>query len=161
MPDLSNYSSENPENTEAQFMIQRIYLKDSSFEAPNTPTVFQHAWEPEVTLDLQCGHSTLAEGLYEVGLNLSVKVLNKTVLAFLVEIKQAGIFQIIGLNQEQLRHMLGCFCPNILFPYARHIISSQVTDGGFPPLILAPVNFDALYRQQVAQTHTLVTQKTS
>jgi preprotein translocase subunit SecB len=136
---------------EVQFMIQRIYVKDMSFETPNTPRVFQQQWEPELNLDLNNSHSQLDEGVYEVVLTVTATVSNQKETAFLVEVKQAGIFTIQGAAAEQKDHLLGSFCPNILFPYAREAITSQVIRGSFPQLVLAPINFDALYLQQLQE----------
>jgi len=138
----------NLQNNDAQFMIQRIYMKDSSFETPNTPAVFQQQWQPELTLDLNTDHNKLDENVYEVILSVTATVKNENAVAFLVEIKQAGIFTIQGAPDEQLEHLLGSFCPSILFPYAREEITSQVIRGSFPQLVLAPINFDALFMQQ-------------
>lgn len=134
---------------EAQFMIQRIYVKDLSFETPNTPAVFQQQWEPELNLDLNTQSTKLEENIYEVVLTVTVTVSNKETTAFLVEVKQAGIFTIQGAQGPQLDHLLGSFCPGILYPYAREAITSQVLRGSFPQLVLAPINFDALYMQKM------------
>lgn len=139
------------QNDEAQFMIQRIYIKDLSYETPNTPAVFQQQWEPELTLDLNTNSTQLENGVYEVVLTVTATVANQKTTAFLVEVKQAGIFSIMGAAQQQLDHLLNSFCPNILFPYAREAITSQVIRGSFPQLVLAPINFDALYMQQMAE----------
>jgi preprotein translocase subunit SecB len=147
MTELANQDQAN----EAQFMIQRIYVKDLSYEAPNTPAVFQQEWEPELSLDLNTSHTLLEEGVYEVVLAMTATVSNKKTVAFLVEIKQAGIFTVKGAMNDQLDHLLGSFCPNILFPYAREAITSQVIHGSFPQLVLAPINFDALFMQQLEQ----------
>ncbi|WP_019216307.1 protein-export chaperone SecB [Legionella tunisiensis] len=136
---------------EAQFMIQRIYTKDLSFETPNTPAVFQQQWEPELALDLNTQNTVLEKGVYEVVLSVTATVKNQNAVAFLVEVKQAGIFTIQGAAGAQLDHLLGSFCPSILFPYAREAITSQVIRGSFPQLVLAPVNFDALYMQQLEE----------
>ncbi|HRD69833.1 MAG: protein-export chaperone SecB [Legionella sp.] len=136
---------------EAQFMIQRIYVKDLSYETPNTPAVFQQQWEPELTLDLNTTSSELEAGVYEVVLTVTATVANQKATAFLVEVKQAGIFTIQGAATPQLEHLLNSFCPNILFPYAREAITSQVIRGSFPQLVLAPINFDALYMQQMSE----------
>lgn len=138
----------NEQQGEAQFMIQRIYVKDSSFEAPHSPACFQQKWEPELSLDLNTQHTQLEAGVYEVVLTVTATVKNQNATAFLVEIKQAGIFSIQGALAEQLDHLLGSFCPNILFPYAREAITSHVIQGSFPQLVLSPINFDALYMQQ-------------
>ncbi|KTD50294.1 preprotein translocase subunit SecB [Legionella quinlivanii] len=145
-----NEATTNPAN-EAQFMIQRVYMKDSSFETPNTPAVFQQQWEPELTLDLNTENTELEKNVYEVVLTVTATVKNKNTTAFLAEVKQAGIFTIQGAPKEQLGHLLGSFCPSILFPYAREAITSQVIRGSFPQLVLAPINFDALYMQQLEE----------
>lgn len=142
------------QQTEAQFMIQRIYVKDLSFETPNTPAVFQQQWEPELNLDLNTNHTQLEEGVYEVVLTVTATVTNNKTTAFLVEVKQAGIFTIQGAPSSQIDHLLGSFCPSILFPYAREAITSQVIRGSFPQLVLAPINFDALYMQQLQEKQT-------
>ena len=135
-------------STEAQFMIQRIYVKGLSFETTNTPAVFQQRWEPELSLDLNTNHNRLDEGIFEVILTVTATVKNQSTTAFLVEIQQAGIFTIQGAQGPQLDHLLGSFCPSILFPYAREAITAEVIRGSFPQLVLAPINFDALYMQQ-------------
>ena len=134
--------------SEAQFLIQRIYMKDMSFEAPGTPATFQQKWEPDLSLDLHTEHTKLEDNIYEVVLHVTATVKNQDATAFLAEIKQAGIFTISGAPQTQLDHLLGSFCPSILYPYAREAITSEVIRGSFPQLVLAPVNFDALYTQQ-------------
>lgn len=132
-----------------EFAIQRMYVKDLSLEAPNTPQVFLEPWEPEMHMDLATDASTvLEEGVREVVLTVTVTVKIKTKVAFLVEVKQAGIFAVKGFTDEQLHHMLGSFCPNILYPYAREVVTDSVMRAGFPQLYLAPVNFDVLYEQQ-------------
>lgn len=134
-----------------QFEIQRIYVKDLSYEAPNTPHTFSEDWKPEVQLNLETKSNRIQENIHEVVLSVTATVTSNKKSAFLVEVHQAGIFQIAGLPNEQLRQMLGSFCPNILFPYAREVISDVVVRGGFPQLLLAPVNFDALYAQHLEE----------
>ncbi len=134
---------------EPQFMIQRIYIKDASFETPNTPHCFKEDWEPKLNLDLNTSHVLLENNVYEIVLKVTATVTNKENVAFLCEVKQAGIFTIEGAPEDQLGHLIGSFCPNILFPYAREAISDLVIKGSFPQLVLAPVNFDALYMQQL------------
>jgi preprotein translocase subunit SecB len=135
-------------NNEAHFMIQRIYVKDLSFETKNTPALFKEKWEPELSLDINTNHTLLEENVYEVELTVTATVKNQNATAFLAEVKQAGIFSIQGAPEAQLDHLLGSFCPSILFPYAREAITTEVARGSFPQLILAPINFDALYMQQ-------------
>jgi len=138
-----------------RFEIQRIYVKDMSFEAPNSPKVFlEQNWQPEISIDLNIDHNEIEKGVYDVVLTVTTTAKAKDSTAFLVEVKQAGIFAIEGFEEEQLNHMLGAFCPNILFPYARETISDVITRGSFPQLLLAPINFDALYQQQQEAQHT-------
>lgn len=134
-----------------EFAIQRIYMKDSSFEAPKAPEIFREQWEPTVSIDLQTSSKKIEDKIYEVVLGVTVTVKIKETVAFLVEVKQAGIFSIGAFPEDQMNQLLGSFCPNILFPYARESITSMVTRGGFPQLYLAPINFDAVYQQQLKQ----------
>ncbi len=156
---MSEQNNAAAQNDEAQFMIQRIYVKDLSYETPNTPAVFQQQWEPELNLELNTSNTELEAHVYEVVLTLTATVKNQKTTAFLVEVKQAGIFTIQGAPQNQMDHLLNSFCPNILFPYAREAITSQVIRGSFPQLVLAPINFDALYMQQMADKQNASTKK--
>lgn len=137
-----------------QFSIQRIFTKDISFETPNSPAIFQKEWKPEVQLDLDTRSTKLEDNLYEIVLAVTVTAKLGEETAFLCEVQQAGIFQIGEMPEPNKAHMLGAFCPNTLFPYARETISNLVNRGTFPPLNLAPVNFDAIfaaYMQKRAQ----------
>ncbi|MDR1057188.1 MAG: protein-export chaperone SecB [Coxiellaceae bacterium] len=134
-----------------KFSIQRIYTKDISFETPNTPEIFQTEWRPQVDINLKTDHKKLSDTIYEVVLQLTVTAKLQDKMAFLVEIKQAGIFMLKEFTDEQLGSMFGSFCPNILFPYARELISETISRGSFPPLYLAPINFDAFYQEQLKQ----------
>lgn len=147
MPDTKETTEE--QSNEPHFSIEKIYLKDVSFESPSSPAVFTEDWNPEINMDLNSQGQPVDENVYEVELSLTVTAKNKDQTAFLVEIKQCGIFSIANMDDENLNGMLGSFCPNILFPYAREAISDLVTKGGFPQLLLAPVNFDAIYAQHV------------
>ncbi|WP_369601343.1 protein-export chaperone SecB [Hahella sp. SMD15-11] len=131
------------------FALQRLYLKDLSFESPNSPLIFQTEWQPQVGMDLNTNNTQLSDNQWEVVLTLTItaKLGDKT--AFLVEVQQAGIFLIDGLAPQQLAHTLGAFCPNILFPYAREAIDSVVIKGSFPALMLQPINFDAIYAEAI------------
>lgn len=134
-----------------QFAIQRIYVKDVSFETPNSPAIFTQDWKPDVKLDLDNRSQKIEEGVYEVTLSLTVTATVGDKTAFLCEVQQAGIFAIGNMPEGQIAHMLGAFCPNTLFPYARETVSNLVNRGTFPALNLAPVNFDALFAQYVQQ----------
>ena len=146
-----NEANQQQEPQAPQFAIQRVYLKDASFEAPNSPQMFTKQWQPDVNLDMNTATSSLDDGVFEVVLTLTVTAKNDNDTAFLVEVQQAGIFTIAGLGEAELHHTLGAFCPSILFPYAREAVDNMVNKGSFPALMLAPVNFDALYAQQMQQ----------
>ncbi len=158
---MTEQTNIEPQASEAQFMIQRIYIKNLSFETTNTPAIFQQKWEPELVLDLNAQNTKLDEGVYEVSLTVTATVKNQGATAFLVEVQQAGIFTIQGPAPEQLDHLLGSFCPGILFPYAREAITSEVIRASFPQLVLAPINFDALYIQQQEQKNLTETDKST
>ncbi|MDT0595508.1 protein-export chaperone SecB [Glaciecola petra] len=134
---------------EVQFNMQRIYTKDISFETPNSPSVFQSEWKPEVKLDIDTRTDEIEKNLYEVVLSVTVTATNAEQTAFLCEVQQAGIFAIGEMPANNKAHMLGSYCPNLLFPYARETVSNLVNRGTFPPLNLAPVNFDAIFQQYV------------
>ncbi len=133
------------------FKIQRVYLKDVSYESPQSPKVFVGGttWQPNVSLHLNTESSKLDNDMFEVVLTVTATVKLGEEVAYLTEIKQAGLFLIKGFEPARLGPMLGSFCPNLLFPFAREEIASLVQKGGFPQLLLDPVNFDALYAQHV------------
>ena len=140
------------ENTqERQFSIQRIYTKDISFETPNTPEIFMQEWKPQINVNLNNGVKDLGEGNLEVALTVTVTAKLEEKTAFLVEVTQAGIFLARGIPEEEMGPLLGVYCPNVLFPYIREAISDLITRGSFPQFLLAPVNFEALYAQQMQQ----------
>ena len=141
--------AEEQQNVEKQFAIQKIYTKDLSFETPNSPKIFMEKWEPVVDFNLSTRVETLENSLFEVVLATTITVKINSATAYLVEVNQAGIFMISGFSDQELGPMIGSFCPNILFPYAREVVSDLVAKGGFPQLLLAPVNFDALYAQHL------------
>ena len=139
------------EKQQPQFMIQKIYTKDISFETPSSPEVFREEWKPELDLQLTNEYKQLDDNNHDVTLvaTVTAKLGDKT--AFLIEVKQSGIFSLIGYSNEEISPLIGNHCPTILFPYIREVISDIVLKGGFPQLVLAPVNFDALYMNQVEQ----------
>lgn len=139
------------EQQEQQFIIQRIYVKDVSFEAPNSPSMFTQEWNPDTNLDLNTQVNPLGGNNYEVELSITITVKSSDKTAFLVEVTQAGVFFITGYEQEQVNHLLAAYCPNILFPYAREVIASLVSKGSFPELHLSPINFDALYARRLQE----------
>lgn len=137
--------------TQEQFGIQNIYVKDISFETPNSPQIFMEQWQPHLELEISNDINRLKDELYEVVLNITATAKVKEKTAFLVEVHQAGLFAVKGFAQDKLSYMLNSFFPNILFPFARETIANLVTRGGFQPLLLAPVNFDALYAQRLQE----------
>jgi len=140
-----------PAGAAGRFSIQKLYLKDVSFETPNSPAVFRDEWKPDVELQLNNDANRIDEGLYEVVVRVTATASVGERTAFLVEVQQAGVFAISGVEDTQLKPLLGSYCPSVLFPYAREAVSDLVTRGGFPQFLLAPVNFDALYAQHLEQ----------
>jgi len=135
-----------------QFAIQKIYLKDVSFESPNAPQSFMSGdWQPQINVQINSSNQKVSDDAFEVVLDITVTAKQEEKTAFLVEIKQAGIFTISGFSDENMGGMIGAFCPESLFPFAREAIAELVSKGGFPPLLLSPVNFNALYTQQLQQ----------
>ncbi len=149
MTDNSNGAANGQAQAQAQLNLQRIYVKDVSFEAPGAPQIFQEQGQPNVELNLSQRASTLGTDVYEVVLSVTAtcKVGDKT--AYLAEVQQAGIFGIAGFDDANRDAIIGTYCPNVLFPYVRQIISDLVQNGGFPPFFLQPINFDALYAEQL------------
>ncbi len=133
---------------ERQFTIQRIYLKDVSFETPNSPDIFRGEWRPENNLNLKTDTHRLGDDGFEVILTLTLTVKSGDKTAYIVEVQQAGIFTIRGFSEQELAPMIGAYCPNALFPYARELISDLVSKGSFPQMVLQPVNFDGLFMQR-------------
>lgn len=134
-----------------QFAIQRIYAKDISFEAPNTPAVFSGEWKPDINIQMNTASTQIADDHYELVLTVTVTAKQDDNTSFLAEVQQAGIFLMKNIPEQEMGPMLGIYCPNVLFPYAREAISDLITRGSFPQMLLAPVNFEALYAQQVQQ----------
>lgn len=143
-------ATEQAEPNEQQFAIQRIYVKDLSFEAPLGASVFGKQWKPHINQELSSKNQKVSDDHYEVDLALTVTAKLEDKTAFLVEIHQAGLFMLKGFDNQQLTHVMNTICLQILFPYARESIDSVLAKGSFPPLMLPPVNFDALFAQAVA-----------
>ena len=144
--------TDTPNEQEApQFAIEKLYIKDLSLEVPNAPAIFLENENPEISLQLQTGVQRLSEDAFEVVLTATVtsKIGEKTV--FLVEVGQGGIFRLRNIPEENLEALLSIACPNILFPYAREVVSDAVVRAGFAPVILQPVNFEALYAARLQQ----------
>jgi len=142
---------------EKQVGIQRVYLKDCSFEAPGTPDVFNNEWKPHIHLNVSTNHdklegaSTEAGDVYDVTLTVEVRAELNEKVAFLCEVKQSGLFLLRGLNEQELAQVMAIFCPTQLFPYAREVVSDLIAKGGFPAMTLQPINFEAMVAQRQQQ----------
>ena len=141
----------NTQQPETQFAIQRIYTKDVSFETNNVPEIFTKQWQPEMNLELNSSSQALSDEVHEVSLRVTVTVKQQEEVVYICEVTQSGIFSLIGFDEAQIQHCVGAYCPNILFPYAREVISSLVNKGTFPQLNLEPVNFEALFISYLQQ----------
>lgn len=147
--------AEQEQAADKRLSISKIYLKDFSFESPRTPGIFRQSdWKPQTNLNLRSAHNPVDGDHHEIVLTITVEAKEEDDTCFLIELQQAGIFEIAGYEGEELKAIIGSFCPNILFPYARESIASLIQKGGFPEFVLQPINFDALYmqaQQQAAQ----------
>jgi len=141
--------SESNQAPAREFNLLRIYTKDVSFEAPGAPAVFTEQWDPNFNLNLNSEVTNLENDRYEVVLTGTVTCKAGDKTAYLVEVKQAGVFAMRGFPKEEMGPMLGAYCPNILFPFLREVVADLVNKGSFPQLLLTPVNFEALYAQHL------------
>lgn len=133
-----------------QLALERIYVKDMSLEVPGAD-VFTREWQPELDINLSSSAEKLDDEHYQIVLTVNVTANNGGMTAFIAEVHQAGIFMLQNIPEDQLSAILGAYCPNVLFPYAREVVSDIVTRGSFPQLLLAPVNFDQAYQETMAQ----------
>jgi len=148
------------EEQQAVFAVEKVYLKDASLELPNAPQIFLDNDAPQIEVNIHTGAKGLEQaGLYETVLTVTVTAKTKERTAFLVEVAQAGIFQIRNVPQQDIETILGIACPGVLLPYAREAVSSMVTRAGFPPVILHHMNFDAIYQQRLQQLREQQAQK--
>lgn len=144
-----------------QVAIQKIYLLDSSLEVPNAPEIFTREWKPSVDVQLNTGVQKLSEDTHHVVVTVTVTAKLEDKTAYLVEIKQAGVFLVRGFSDDsEKRAVLGAYCPNLLFPFARETVADLVAKAGFPHFLLQPVNFDALYQQHLSQASASADQAT-
>ncbi|GAB2182627.1 protein-export chaperone SecB [Denitratisoma sp. agr-D3] len=139
------------EQQQPVFSIEKLYVKDLSLEVPNAPFIFMEQEAPAIEVQIQNNGNAVGEGMYEVVLTVTVTAKNGDKGYFLVEAAQAGIFRIEGVPEESIEPIMAIACPNVLFPYARETVSDAVNRAGFPPVILAPVNFEAIYQQRQAE----------
>lgn len=133
------------ENQEKQFGVQKVYTRNVSFEAPNSPEIFTQDFQPQLDVDLNVESRSLEEGVFHVVVRVTATTKMDDKTAFLCEVEQAGIFTLMGFDEGETNYLLGVQCPNTLFPYAREAVSDLVTRGGFPQLLLEPVNFEGIY----------------
>lgn len=144
--------AEQEQANKKQLAISKIYIKDFSFESPQSPNIFKSSnWKPETNLNLRSVHNKIEDNAHEVVLTITVEAKEGDKTLFLVELQQAGIFEIAGYEGDEFGAIVGSFCPNILFPYARESIATIIQKGGFPEFVLQPINFDALYLQAKQQ----------
>ena len=144
--------AEEKEQAEKRLSIGKIYLKDFSFESPQAPGVFRQSdWKPQTDLNLRSSHTAVEDDHHEVVLTVTVEAKADDKTFFLLELQQAGLFEISGYEDDEFGAIVGSFCPNVLFPFARETVSSLVQKGGFPEFVLQPINFDALYMQSKQQ----------
>lgn len=151
MAEEQNQGASSPEQQQAQFQLQKLYVKDVSFELPNAPQIFQEDGQVEIKLNLSQKVENLDENLHEVNLTVTVTATMDGKTAYLAEVQQAGIFALIGMNEQARHAALNTLCPHTLFPYARRVVTDLVADGGFPPLVLQPINFDQIYAQRLRE----------
>ena len=145
-------TGDKKDEAEKRISINKIYLKDFSFESPQAPAVFRSGeWKPQTNLNLRSSHNVVDGDLHEVVLTITVDAKEGDTTLFLVEIQQSGMFEITGYDGEEFKAIVGSFCPNTLFPYARESIAAVIQKGGFPEFVLQPINFDALFMQSRAQ----------
>jgi len=133
------------------FSLQRIYVKDMSFETPSSPAIFTQEWKPETQMNLSTQTTQVGESNFEVVLTVTLTTKVGESTAYLAEVQQAGIFGARDFPEQEMGPLLGSYCPSILFPYVREVVSDLVTKGSFPQLLLTPVNFDALFEQHMRE----------
>ena len=144
--------AEQQQGADKRLNISKIYTKDFSFESPQSPGIFQRSdWKPQTNLNLRSTHNPLDGDNHEIILTITVEAKEEDKTLFLIELQQAGLFEIVGYEGDELKAIAGSFCPNILFPYARESIASLIQRGGFPEFVLQPINFDALFMQAQQQ----------
>ena len=138
--------------SQQKFAVQRFYLNDLSFETPQGAAAFNKQWQPKINQDLNAKTTKIDEDLYEVSLRITITASDGDETIYLIEVEQAGLFTIAGIEGQQLTQVLNTTCPGMLFPYGREVIDSTLVKGSFPPLMIPPINFDALFVQAMQQS---------
>jgi preprotein translocase subunit SecB len=154
---MTEAAQANPQpNTQPVFNIEKLYVKDLSLEVPNAPGIFLERENPQIDLQLHTNAAMVEEGVFDVTVTVTVtaKLAEKDKVLFLIEAKQAGIFQVRNLPAEEMETVLAVVCPNILYPYLREVVSDVAIRAGFAPVLLNPINFEAIYLQQKQQNQT-------
>lgn len=148
-------SEENkaPNSNDPHFSMQKIYLKKNIFESPNSARIFSTDWKPETTLDLNITHTPLEDDRYEIVLTVEITAKNEDMAAFNLIVDQAAIFIISGFPEDRLEEAINSACPSIIFPYLRETVDHSLLKAGYPPLMLAPINFDAMFKDKQAKAH--------
>lgn len=148
--EIANGAAASQDTTaSAQLTVQKLYLKDASFEAPNAPQIFQEQTAPELQMNLSQKVTNVAPDLFEVVLSVTLTCTAAGKTAYLVEVQQAGLFTLSGFDPRGLEVVLATYCPNVLFPYVRQQVSDMIQAGGFPPFLLQPINFEQIYSDQL------------
>ena len=153
---MTEQSNTNPAGENRGVSVLRIYLKDVSFEIPNSPAIFTEQLNPQVSIEIGTSVEQLKADVFEVVLAVTATAKHEEKVCFLVEVKQAGIFSVTGMEETEKNSALGIFCPSTLFPYARQAVSDLVLNGGFPPLLLTPISFRKLYEEKLSQARQAV-----
>ena len=148
---MSESDKQGEATTGRRFALQKIYLRDVSFESPAAPDIFKGKWQPELNVNISNRARQVEGPVYEVVLKLTVEARQQDHVAFIAEVEQAGLFQLEGFEADEASRLLGIICPDNLFPFAREEINALVSKGGFPQLLLQPINFEQLYRRQQQQ----------
>ena len=149
---MAEEQGKKEESTEKVVALQTMYIKDISFEAPNSPDVFLETdISPETKINLSNTHNKIGDASYDVQLKVKVESTYGEKTMFVAEVEQAGVFLIKGYSEEEIKGLIAVFCPNTLFPFIRELVASLVTKGGFPALLLQPINFDAIYSQAIEE----------
>ena len=149
-----------PADQQPAFAIQRVYIKDLSFESPHAPGIFLQEWDPETNVEMDNSVNQIEEGVFDVQLKITVTVKNSDKVAYIAEVVQGGIFTIMGFSEKEQKQITGAACPGTLYPYAREALSDVITKGSYPPFMLAPVNFDFIYGQHRQQRQQQQEQET-
>ncbi|GAB6196451.1 protein-export chaperone SecB [Lysobacter xanthus] len=152
--DAASFGATDEAETGPSFTVEKIYVKDVSFEVPNAPAVFNEQTQPQLQMNLNQQVTRLNDAAFEVVLGITLTCLADDKPLYLAEVKQAGVFGLAGFDAQTLDAMLGTHCPNVLYPYARQLISDLIQAGGFPPFLLQPLNFEALYAEGLRQRMT-------